>query len=203
MGITRIFSKPAEMKRFFVALEEMDLDVLAHFSSVREFLKAHIRTEANATESRETIIRLMKDGVDPKITAYLFVRVLLEDLLLDGEHHVLRGRLTSDGENFFAIYNNVIRELRVHNWFSSAQADEHFQTIRNGIAATVPAHVKSEDSLLNASSSNDREGRGRNFNIGRPASKWSLLSARNVSGDHVSAVNLDNKGSGPVRPDQR
>jgi len=201
MGITRIFSKPVEMKRFFVALEELDLDVLAHFSSVREFLKAHIRTEANATESREAIIRLMKDGVDPKITAYLFVRVLLEDLLLDGEHHVLRGRLTSDGENFFAVYNNVIRELRVHNWFNSVQADEHFQTIRNGIATTAPAHVQNGDSELKASSSDGREGQGRDFNIGRPASKRSLVSARNVTGDHFSTANLDNKGSRPVQPD--
>jgi hypothetical protein len=201
MGITRIFSKSVEMKRFFVALEEMDLDVLAHFSSVREFLKAHIRTEANATESRETIIRLMKDGVDPKITAYLFARVLLEDLLLDGEHHALRGRLTPDGENFFAVYNNVIRELRVHNWFSSAQADVHYQTIRNGIAVTVPAHVQNEARVLNASTSEDRDGRERNFNIGRPVPNRSLVSARNVSGDQVSTANLDKKDSRPVHLD--
>ncbi len=146
MEIARILSKPFEMKRFFSALEELDLEVLAHFSSVREFLEARIRTEAYAAESRQTIVRLFKDGVDPKITAYLFSRVLLEDLLLDGEYHVLRGKLTRDGEIFFAVYNNIVRELRGLNWFSTAQAEEHFQAIRNGIAITVPAERQLETS---------------------------------------------------------
>ncbi len=139
MGFGRILAKPLEMKRFLLALDEIDLDILAQFSTVREFLKEHIKTEAFTGEGRKVIVQLIKDGVGPRITAYLFIRVLLEDLLLDGDYHVLRGKLTKNGENYLAIYNNVVRELRLLNWFSAAQAVEHFQAIRNGVETTFPA----------------------------------------------------------------
>ena len=139
MGFVRIIPCSVGMKRFLLAVDEIDLDLLTRFSSVREFLKDHIKSCAAAAESRRVIVQLINDGVDPKITAYLYMRVLLEDLLLDGEYHVLRGKLTLDGENFLAVYNNIVRELRVLDWFSAAQADEHFRAIRGGIAQTVPA----------------------------------------------------------------
>ena len=127
------------MKRFQLALEEIDFDVLRRFSSVREFLKFHIRRESATDESRSVISQLIADGVDPKITAHLFLRVILEDLLLDGQFHVLPGKLSVDGENFLAIYNNVVRELQLLGWFSDEQARAYFQEIRNGVATTVQA----------------------------------------------------------------
>lgn len=139
MGFGWLFSRQSAIKQFLMALEEVDLDLLGNFASVRDFLKEHIKSEASKAESRKVISQLVKDGVEPKVTAYLFIRVLLEDLLLDGHYHVLPGRLNRDGESFLAIYNNVVRELRRMEWFNAAQAETHFQEMRNGIAYASPS----------------------------------------------------------------
>jgi hypothetical protein len=139
MGLGRIFARSSELKRFQLALEEIDFDILRRFSSVREFLNTYIKRESAAAESRSVIEQLIANDIDPKVTAYLFMRVLLEDLLLDGHYHVLPGKLDTQGENLLAIYNNVVRELRTLGWFSGEEAEVHFLQIRNGIAATLPA----------------------------------------------------------------
>ena len=125
MGFVRILTSPVGMERFLVAVDEIDLDLLARFSSVREFVRNHLKAQAAEAESRRAIVQLINDGVDPKITAYLFMRVVLEEFLLDGEYHAQAGKLTFDGEHFLAIYNNIVRELRVLNWYSAMQVDEH------------------------------------------------------------------------------
>lgn len=139
MGLGRIFVRSGALKRFQSALEEIDDDVLRRFATIRGFLNSHVRREAASFESRSVIQQLISDGVDPKVTAYLFLRVLLEDLLLDGHYHVLHGKLTGDGENFLAVYNNVVRELRLLGWLDAEQAEMHFREIRNGVAATAPS----------------------------------------------------------------
>lgn len=187
------------MKRFLLALDEIDLEVLTQFSSVRKFLKLHIKSEAFAAESRKTIARLLKDGVDPKTIAYLFMRVLLEDLLLDGEYHALRGKLTPDGENFLAVYNNIVRELRVLNWYSLAQAEEQFQAIRNGIAATTPVSRQPKMLTRRASAYNERTPIFDSSEAERPVPSGSLLSARSRAGEGVSALRSENKTSGPAQ----
>ena len=98
-----------------------------------------MKARAAEAESLRAIVQLINDGADPKITAYPFMRVVLENFLLDGEYHAQAGKLTFDGEDFLAIYINIVRELRVLNWYSAMQADEHFQAIRNGVATTDPA----------------------------------------------------------------
>lgn len=145
MGLGRIFLNSAAMRRFHAALDEIDVEVFQQFSSVRDFLNEQLRSEASKAESRKTIAKVMGGGVDPKTTAYLFIRVVLEDLLLDGEYHFKKGQLTQDGQNFFAVYNNVVRELRARDWFTAPQADENFQAIRNGIAAVDPETGQSEN----------------------------------------------------------
>lgn len=187
------------MKRFLLALDEIDLEVLTQFSSVRKFLKLHIKSEAFAAESRKTIARLLKDGVDPKITAYLFMRVLLEDLLLDGEYHALRGKLTPDGENFLAVYNSIVRELRVLNWYSLAQAEEQFQAIKNGIAATAPVSRQPKILARKASAYSGRNHISDSPEADRPVPSGTLLSARGRSAEGVSTLSSGSKVSDPVQ----
>lgn len=188
-----MFSKPFGMKRFLLALDDIDLEVLAQFSSVRKFLKIHIKSEAFAAESRKAIARLLKDGVDPKTTVYLFMRVLLEDLLLDGEYHALRGKLTPDGENFLAVYNNIVRELRVLNWYSLAQAEEHFQAIRNGIAITAPVSRQPKILARKARVSDERPRISDSADANRPVPSGSLLSTR------VETLSSGTKTSDPAQ----
>jgi hypothetical protein len=135
MGFIKIFSKPHEIKRFLRACDEIDIELLKSFSSVRTVLKNRVRAEAAIAENSSVIVQLIKDGYEPKITAYLFIRVVLEDLLLDGEYHDLQGTLSQDGACFLALYNNIIRELRVLNWFSAVQADYYFEDIRSNLDA--------------------------------------------------------------------
>ena len=67
---------------------------------------------------------MINDGVDPKITTYHFIRVVLQGFLLNVECHAQAGKQTFDGEHFLVIYNNIVRKLRVLNWYSAMQADE-------------------------------------------------------------------------------
>jgi hypothetical protein len=195
VGIAHIFSKPFGMKRFLLALDEIDLEVLTQFSSVRKFLKLHIKSEAFAAESRKAIVRLLKDGMEPKTTAYLFMRVLLEDLLLDGEYHALRGKLTPDGENFLAVYNSIVRELRVLKWYSLTQAEEHFQAIGNGIALTAPVSRQPKILARKASAYSERTHITDSLEAGRPVLSGSLLSARSRSERGISGLSTVRKVS--------
>tara|TARA_Y100000588_G_scaffold312598_1_gene339335 strand:- start:32 stop:202 length:171 start_codon:yes stop_codon:yes gene_type:complete len=52
------------------------------------------------------------------------MRVVLQEFLLNGEYHAQAGKPTFDGEHFLVIYNNIVRKLRVLNWYSAMQADE-------------------------------------------------------------------------------
>ena len=103
MGFVRILTSPVGMKRFLVAVDEIDLDLLARFSSVREFVRNHLKARAAQAESRRAIVQLINDGADPIITIPLFMQVILEDFLLDGGHHAQARRLIFDGEHFLAI----------------------------------------------------------------------------------------------------
>ena len=76
MGFVRIIPCSVGMKRFLLAVDEIDLDLLARFSSVRECVRNHVKARAAEAESRRAIVQLINDGVDPKITAYLFMRVV-------------------------------------------------------------------------------------------------------------------------------
>jgi len=76
MGFVRKLTSPVGMKRFLVAVDEIDLDLLARFSSEREFVRNHVKARAAEAESRRAIVQLISDGVDPKITAFLFMRVV-------------------------------------------------------------------------------------------------------------------------------
>ncbi len=137
MGFVRVFSKPLEIQKFLQSLDEIDTELLKHFSAVQPEFKNHVRAAAVIGENSKVIIQLIKDGLDPKITAYLFLRVMLEDILLDGEHFGLQGELSPDGERYLALYNSVIRELRLLNWFSAAQADAYFNEIRVELEAAT------------------------------------------------------------------
>ncbi len=76
------------------------------------------------------------------------MRVILEDFLLDGDHHIFHGKLNQRGENYFAVYNNTIRELRGLGWFSDAQAREHLREIREGVDAASPARKTRQASAI-------------------------------------------------------
>ncbi len=150
MDIVGIFSRPGEIKRMFAAIEKIDAELLPHFPRVRDVLLGHFKVEAIIAENAKVIVRLIKDGLDPKITAYLFMRVLLEDLLLDGDFHGVDGELSRDGECFLALYNNVIRELRLLKWFSAAQADDYFADIRINLDSLSRAHRIARETMKSA-----------------------------------------------------
>jgi len=141
MGLARILSRQNELKKFQLALDEIDLDILQQFPSVRDFLKSHIKSQATEGEPRRIITQLIGEGQNPKITVYLFMRVVLEDFLLDGENHIFKGKLNRRGESFLAVYNNTIRELLRLGWFSDTQAREHLQEIREDVEAALPART--------------------------------------------------------------
>lgn len=141
MGLAEILSRSSGIKKFLRALDEIDLDILQQFPSVREFLKSHIKSQAAESEPKRVITLLIGKGQDPKITAYLFMRVILEDFLLDGDHHIFQGKLNRRGESYLAVYNNIIRELRILEWFNDAQARAHLREIKEEVEAASPVRT--------------------------------------------------------------